>query len=194
VFCLLPFHHRPSVSLSLSHTFEYSPHNPTVCPFLRVKGEIVDCANEHLAFLHRSFGLGKHIVEEPYLYFMRTFRIIFVSTECWGIILPLDGCLHVFKRLALHLGVYGHVNSSHCKIPGYLTPHEEFAVGWVNAAAGRLRKRDWSMAGSKRFVFTALHPALKPTTLLSERYWGGGGGPPRLKWPGRKVDPFTSVY
>jgi len=65
-----------------------------------------------------------------------------VSTECWGFILTLDGCLHVFKRLALHLGVYDRVNMSHPQIAGYLTPHDEFAVGWFSSAAGRLRKRD----------------------------------------------------
>jgi hypothetical protein len=122
--------------------------------------------------------------------FHENIRMI-VSAECWGFILSLDGCLHVFKRLVLHLGVYGCVNISRRKIPGYLTLHDEFAVGWVSSAAGRLRKRDWSVAGSKRLPYFQL--ALGPTSLLLERY-GGGGRSPRLKWPGRKVDPFTSVY
>jgi hypothetical protein len=102
---------------------------------------------------------------EPYLFLWELSYDLL--SRPWGFILSLIGCLHVFKRLALHLGVYDHVNSSHRKIPGYLTPHDEFALGWVNAAAGQLRKRDWSMAG--RFS----HPALEPTTLLSERYWSG---------------------
>jgi len=65
-----------------------------------------------------------------------------VSTECWGFILSLDGYLHVFERLALHLGVYDRLNISQRAIPGYLTPHDEFAVGWVSSVAGRQRKRD----------------------------------------------------
>jgi hypothetical protein len=47
----------------------------------------------------------------------------------------MDNSLHDFKSLSLRLGVHDRVNNSHCKIPGYLTPHNEFAVGWISVEA-----------------------------------------------------------
>jgi hypothetical protein len=54
----------------------------------------------------------------------------------------LVGYSHVFNRLVLQLGVHGRLNISQLKILGYLTPRDEFAVGWVSSAA-------WTTAGAR---------------------------------------------